>query len=297
MASLHLSNNKKPSMFKPLLNLALLTGSAAAFAWGSVGHSAVGELAQHRLTPAAAAHVAVVLGPGHSLASIASWPDEIRLDPALRYTAKWHFVSIPGADSQYDPKQHCGPVEEPEGCIVAQLQRLSAQLRCAPTPALRREALQWTVHLLGDIHQPLHAHADAQGGNRVPVTISAKGRLCRGPCDEPAAATNLHAAWDDGLISRLAQTWGSLVRQVEGGWMQSEEARVAGLDGGTPTDWALESHALGQQVWRMTPAGAKLDEAYLDWAEPIVMRQLGLAGLRLARFLNEAYASDECPRP
>jgi hypothetical protein len=79
--------------------------------------------------------------------------------------------------------------------------------------------------------------------------------------------------------------------------MSSGEARAPGLDGGTPVDWALESHALGRQVWRKTPADAKLDAAYLGWAEPILMRQLGLAGLRLARFLNEAYASDDCPRP
>jgi hypothetical protein len=54
---------------------------------------------------------------------------------------------------------------------------------------------------------------------------------------------------------------------------------------------------LGKQVWGMTPATGVIDDVYLDQAAPIMQRQIGLAGLRLARFLNEAYASQECPRP
>jgi hypothetical protein len=65
-------------MHQLLFKLALLTTSASAFAWGHAGHSAVAEIAQHRLTPVAAAQVAEVLGPGWSLAAVASWPDEIR---------------------------------------------------------------------------------------------------------------------------------------------------------------------------------------------------------------------------
>lgn len=281
-------------MHKLLLKLALLTTSACAFAWGNAGHSAVAEIAQHRLTPAAAAQVAEVLGgPGWSLASVASWPDEIRAQQPA--TGGWHFVSIPGKDASYDPARHCGKAEAPDACVVAQLQRLRSDLRCAPTLDARRDALKWTVHLVGDIHQPLHAYDDARGGNDVPVKLLASGPLCGDKCRPEPVALNLHAAWDYGLLDKLSPTWGALVAQVEGGWLSSAEARAPSVDGGAPADWANASHGLGGQVW--VPAGTVLDDAYLERATPILMRQIGLAGLRLARVLNEAYASRECPRP
>jgi hypothetical protein len=280
-------------MRKFIVQLALVTGSSAALAWGNAGHSAVGEIAQHRLSPAAAAQVAEVLGPGWSLASVASWPDEIRAQQPA--TGIWHFVSIPGKDPAYDAAKHCGKPDAPDACVVAQLQRLRSDLRCAPTAEARREALKWTVHLVGDIHQPLHAYDDARGGNDVPVTILARGPLCGDKCKVEPIAMNLHAAWDFGLLDKLAPTWGALVAQVEGGWLASPEARASQVDGGTPADWANYSHWLGAQVWR--PADSVLDDTYLERATPVLMRQIGLAGLRLARVLNEAYASKECPRP
>ncbi|MGH6645250.1 MAG: S1/P1 nuclease, partial [Bradyrhizobium sp.] len=70
----------------------LLAACNAAFAWGSSGHSLVGEIAQRHLDPAAQKSVAELLGPGTSLASIASWADDERSrDPT---TTRWHFVSI-----------------------------------------------------------------------------------------------------------------------------------------------------------------------------------------------------------
>lgn len=271
--------------------------AGAVLAWGNAGHSAVGELAQHRLTPAAAAAVADVLGPGHSLAAVASWPDDTRV-PA---TGPWHYVSIPGSADVFDAKKHCGqpaaPGAEPDACAVAQLQRLRNDLRCAPTPQLKREALMWTVHLVGDLHQPLHAYDDLRGGNDLPVKITARGPLCGAKCKAEPVAINLHAAWDFGLLDKLFPSWGALVAAQESGWLASEEARAPGLDGGTPVEWANASHVLGRQVWNMTPASRELDDAYLSRATPLLERQIGLAGLRLARFLNEAYASPACPRP
>lgn len=278
-------------MRKLFLSLALSGLGTAALAWGGAGHSAIAEIAQQRLTPAAAAQVGDTLGPGRSLASVASWPDDHRAQ--LTGTAPWHYVSIPGADGAYDATRHCGN----GACAVAQLQRLRGDLRCAATPQARREALLWAVHLVGDLHQPLHAHDDARGGNDVPVVIYARGPLCGPRCQPQPDATNLHAAWDYGLLEKLAPSWGALASQVEAQWIPLAEQAGPGVDGGTPVEWANASHALGQQVWRMTPANGVLDDAYLQQATPMLMRQLALAGLRLGRFLNEAYASTECPRP
>jgi hypothetical protein len=275
------------------LALGACAWAGAALAWGHAGHSAVAEIAQRRLAPEAAAQVAAVLGPGWSLASVASWPDEIRAQQPS--TGAWHFVNIPGQAQTYDAAKHCGKPEAPDACVVAQLQRLRNDLRCAPTVEAKREALMWTVHLVGDIHQPLHAYDDLRGGNDLPVTIKARGPVCGDKCKAEPTATNLHAAWDSGLLDKLAPTWGALVAQVEGGWLATPEAHKSRIDGGTPADWANDSHSLVAQAW--VPANTVLDDDYLARATPVLMRQIGLAGLRLARVLNEAYAGKACPRP
>jgi nuclease S1 len=89
--------------------------------------------------------------------------------------------------------------------------------------------------------------------------------------------------------------WGAYVDRLESQWLQSAEAREPGIDGGTPRQWALATHAAAKIVWHRLPANHVLDDAYYQDVLPIVDRQLGLAGLRLAHFLNEAYGARTCP--
>ena len=65
--------------------------------------------------------------------------------------------------------------------------------------------------------------------------------------------------------------------------------------GGTPVDWALETHKAARTVWNLLPPSRVLEDDYFQKVLPTLDRQLGLAGLRLARFLNEAYGSKACP--
>ena len=70
-----------------------------------------------------------------------------------------------------------------------------------------------------------------------------------------------------------------------------------GIDGGTPEDWANESHLKAQTAWHLRPTDEVLDDRYYQDVLPILDRQLGVAGLRLAKFLNEAYATPGCSAP
>ena len=67
------------------------------------------------------------------------------------------------------------------------------------------------------------------------------------------------------------------------------------IDEHTFIAWAEATHAAARVVWYARPANDVLDDRYLKDVLPILDRQLGLAGLRLARFLNQAYGSDVCP--
>ena len=262
-----------------------------AWAWGQEGHSIVAEIAQRRLNPAAADAVNRLLEKA-SMASIASWADDVRT--SRRSTGNWHFADIPIAEDKFDRARDCKPDPDNGDCIVAELERLRNELRCAPTDAAKKEALQFAVHFLGDIHQPLHTVHEQVGGNAVDILVFMRGRTSdRGKL--ALESSNLHSVWDDLLISKLEWAWGSMVARLEREWLKSSEATTPGIDGGTPTAWAEETHKVAQNIWKMTPSNHILDEDYLNKAKPIIERQLGVAGLRLARFLNEAYGSTQCP--
>jgi nuclease S1 len=101
--------------------------------------------------------------------------------------------------------------------------------------------------------------------------------------------------WDTVLITKTAWSWGAYVDRLEEGWLNSAEAN--GADGGSFVDWAEGTHKAAQTVWNVLPANRVLDDVYYQGVQPILDKQLGLAGLRLGRFLNEAYDSAVCPRP
>jgi hypothetical protein len=273
--------------------LAALLGAAscgAASAWGPEGHSIVAEIAQPRLTARAAALVASLLN-GRSLASVASWADDVR--DQRKGTSAWHFVDIPIDSDRYDSATECKLTEQGD-CIIAELERLKNDLRCAESQAEKIEALKFAVHFVGDVHQPLHTVAEQRGGNSITVAVFLKGLVCSDACRAPVAS-NFHAAWDFDLIRATVWDWGAYVDRLEAGWLKSAEAQQSGIDGGTPTDWALETHKAAQTVWQALPANHVIDDDYYRKALPVLDRQLGVAGLRLARFLNDAYASNTCP--
>ena len=269
----------------------LAPGTALAF--GDDGHAIVAEIGQRRLDPQATAMVARLLGPHASLASVSSWADEVRA--SRRATARWHYVNIPGERSDYVESRDCRS-EAGGDCIVKALVRLQRELACAPDDEARRDALRFVVHLVADIHQPLHTVADLRGGNDLPVHGTVRGQACtHGSCD--MGRTNLHAVWDSLLILRSAASWGSLVDRLEAGVLQTDSLRQQAAKG-TPVDWALETHAVAAAVWnpRLVPADGALDDRYYSDVLPLLDRQLALAGLRLAHLLNAASAS-ACEAP
>ena len=272
--------------FLALCAAAVLAASlpAQAWAWGASGHSIVAEIAQRRLNRHAAHEVALLLGRGHSLASVASWADDVR--PSRPQTSNWHFVDIPVAESAYNAATECAQTQNGD-CVLAELDRLTHELRCA-TDGERAEALRFAVHFIGDLHQPLHTVAEARGGNDIPVTIDMHATTCARGC--PTSQSNLHSVWDTGLIEKSVYDWGAYVDRLENGWLTSDDAKAAAAAHGTPLDWALDSHAQAQRIWALTPADAVLNDAYYTAAQPILDRQLSLGGIHLAQYLNETFA-------
>jgi hypothetical protein len=262
-----------------------------ALAWGQEGHSVIGEIAQRRLSSEAAAAVQLLLGKGHSFAGVSSWADEIRSSRPT--TEQWHFADIPLESRDYDPQRDCQPDPAKGDCIVAEIERLRTELRCGPNQE-KMEALMFAVHFVGDIHQPLHTVKDQRGGNDIGVTITAKG-LTGCPPDICLPKTTFHRAWDTDLIHKTVFSWGGYVERLETGWLKGGEAQKVGIDGGKAADWAVETHQYAQKVWHLLPQNNEIDDNYYTQVLPVMDRQLGMAGMRLARFLNEIFGSPKCP--
>src|SRR5690242_6849817 len=98
------------------LILCFLSGSFRAFGWGGEGHSLVARLAAAHLTAKAAARVREILGPDVTLATIATWADEVR--SVRRETGPWHYVDIPITQQHLDLTRDCPN----DTCVVAKIE-------------------------------------------------------------------------------------------------------------------------------------------------------------------------------
>jgi S1/P1 Nuclease len=280
----------------------LLAVAQVAFAWGPQGHRTIGAIADRLLTAEAHAAVLEILADDRdkfgnpsgrtTLESVSEWSDEIRGTPAERST--WHYDDVPVCGSEAKAR-YCPGAQ----CNTGQLARLIGVLRDAHTPPRERdEALKWVVHLLGDIHQPLHAADNGDhGGNLVPVAL--EGVRTRG-------RENLHRAWDNDLVRLALQARNHQQPPRDIDALAAEAANLEREVGqGTPDSWARESNNLARNVayhypgfaCNSVPSGiVVLDAAYLDAAELVVRERLLLAGARLANVLNAALAPTEPAR-
>lgn len=249
-------------------------------AWSGKGHTLVAELAESCLTPATKAELKQLLGD-QTLASISDWADHIKGEFPQSYG--WHFVDIPENAAGFSEPRDCFHPQrsawkhaDRHNCVVDRIEMFAQILgdRSA-TPEARLTALKWVVHLVADAHQPLHAIAEAHGGNDIELPVFGS-RQCG------SHACNLHSAWDDALI------WHADLRNREYVQMLNQLIRTEHLDqqaGGRPTDWVNESHAEARKILESHPTA--VDEAYYRQNIGIVNRRLALAGLRLAALLNQ----------
>jgi hypothetical protein len=248
-----------------------------AASWGASGHSIIAEIAQRRLNPQALRTIKELLGGDVSLASVASWADE--LAQVRPETVNWHFVNIPYDATSYDPARDCK--ETPRGdCVINAIARARAVLADRKASRQQRaEALMLLIHFVGDVHQPLHAaNRNDAGGSQVAVTFF----------DRPMS---LHGVWDFGIIDKRTYDWGEYVRYLEQCWLRGKDISI--LQQGTPVDWAQEAHRAAVDVAYAVPDDFKLGQPYYERSLPVVDRQLALAGVRLARVLNQALGYPE----
>jgi hypothetical protein len=293
-----------------LLAALLLLPAQRVLAWGDLGHEVVADVASHYLTEPARTRVNQLLAGDNSglvaqdIADEATWADHYRdsqrrAPPPTRYdqTHNWHFVNIElGSDAAASLAAACHNFPAPskdqpasssrtDDCVVTKVMQFAAELKSPATPPPERLlALQFLLHLVGDLHQPLHdADAADEGGNQ---------KTARGP---GLRSGSLHHHWDTSFVNLLGsdpqQIADALVAQINPDDLRQWQK-------GGPRDWALESFQLAARDAYHLPEPASgrkypvyvLDQAYIDTASADVRLQLSRAGVRLAALLNAALA-------
>jgi len=262
----------------------VLSVSRPSFAWGPEGHEIVADIARSHLTERARHGISAMLG-NDDLAAVSVWADDVKSERPE--TSGWHFVDIPVSSSGFSEQRDCyrpderhrSTKEDHYNCVVDRISLFAHLLadKNAPRPD-RVEALKFVVHFVGDIHQPLHAIGEARGGNEIHVVEFGQTQCGKYAC-------NLHFAWDIGLIEHTGRREADYVSYLEK-WIVRR--RLQGRAGGSPENWANESFALAKQVWLND--GSAVDPTYFRANIEVVNERLALAGLRLARLLNEALA-------
>jgi nuclease S1 len=311
-----------------------LFGCGEAAAWGCEGHRAVVYIAERLLPPSTVAAARAVLTaspadpalrrfcdpvPDDRLVDDALWADDYRAVDGS--TFGWHFINVPRQVALTTSNEHiyCSG----GNCVV---DAIAAQYRALTTTVdatTKANALRYLLHLVGDVHQPLHATTNGdRGGNCVALTY-----YDRPPQESQTTpndfSPNLHGVWDTSTIRTLMTARGLADARALAGYVASQHALPATVGGraatkDVATGWARGSHEAGRTVTyprlpvqiALEPASALtlsscadnhdivhrmlakhivIDGAYQQASIRVIVDQLRLAGIRLAATLRAAF--------
>ena len=305
--------------FLPLA--ALFTGLSLtpAFAWWDAGHMQIAYLAYKQLDPVVKERVDALLRLNPDYASwtagapsgaektyafvhAATWADDIKTKPdyyndqVTDSTAKqivpnghlkhsyWHFKDV-----LFSPDNTPLPAPDPVDAVM-QLKAMLAKLPASANSSddLKSYCLVWTLHLVGDLHQPLHAVQRHTAG--IP-----KGD--RGGNEEhviPATGENivLHAYWDR-MFGGYSSVFGAIFDADDRGGLASVSPDAGKAEILDPDAWAQESFDLAKQYAYAAPVRTdrtpvELTRDYETNARNVARSQAALAAARLANVLNQS---------
>lgn len=243
----------------------LLLVTFSVFGWGDTGHRVTGCVAEQYLSKKARKALERILG-GQSLAMASTWMDDVRSDPAYKRMADWHWVTIPYGQT-YEASS-----KNPHGDIIETLERVIAGLKSKQlSPRQEAEYVKILIHLIGDIHQPLHVGArDDRGGNQVRVKWFGK-------------SSNLHRVWDSDIIDGTKLSYTEFAESLD----KPDAEQIRKWQHTSVREWAVESQQYHERVYAYD--NGKLGYPYAYKNLPLIREQLLKAGIRIAGVLNEIY--------
>lgn len=283
-----------------------------SYAWWEAGHMLVANIAYHHLNAKAKEEVDKLLkqfyientsahdygfneqNPVYTMMKVSVWPDDIKASPNfLNMVNAWHYISHP-----YSHDETKIPKIQYAHSVVWAINRLQKHLSQVEANTYdKSRSLSYLIHLVGDIHQPLHCAElyssqfpqGDMGGNKYDILYQES---------DGVKLTNLHALWDSALA--LYPSMGFPYNEVRPDAIDAMGKRVMEdfplADFGdkafllSPEAWEKESHEMAEHAHEIS-FGSVPSAKYIEEYTYQVERRIALAGYRLANLLNSIYGN------
>jgi hypothetical protein len=276
------------SLLRNIFLMLFMALSFNAYGWNAMGHMVVANIAYQHVTPVVRVKLDKMIATfakeypqDSTLTKMSSWPDALRGQKIELYT-HWHYIDL-AISMDGTPTKNLSDTDN----AVWAINLMKPILQNAhANPYEQSRFLAFMVHVVGDLHQPLHtvsrisaAHPDGdKGGNLFTVRRSAGN----------GAAVSLHKIWDDGagfLDGDETQAKIDAISQLVTTTYPEQSFGVATTDL-NPEHWAKEGFSMAAKSVYATPEGQVPSTSYTESEKKIVQQQLALAGYRLANLLN-----------
>lgn len=260
-------------MIKGMLALVLCFQLSSVFAWGTIGHRVVAEIAERHLNKKAKKKIGKIIGQ-QKLAYWANWGDFIKSDPRPEFKklGNSHFINLnanlPWAEFQLGLDNSA---DENLYKTAIRLEKSFADKTISMEQ--QKQNLYFLIHILGDAHQPMHvSRAEDQGGNKIEVSWFGK-------------KSNIHRVWDSDLVDNEKYSYTEYATVLD---VRSKEENKE-FAAGELSNWLYESNQLAEKIYADVANNANLSYSYVYQNKDVMEQCLLKGGLRLAKVLNRIF--------
>jgi hypothetical protein len=249
-------------MVKILVIYTLL--SSFVLGWGKTGHRIVGKIAETYLTKNAKTQIKKLMGH-HDLSRMSNWADEIKSDPSWKIANDWHWCTIPDGEL-YEKDKHSGKAVEKVNDFISVLKNKKSKKED------RQIALKFLIHLIGDLHQPMHVgNGIDRGGNDIKLKWF-------------NAPTNLHRIWDSDLINLQELSYSEYSDYL---MLNENRGKIRKWQGDDVFIYIHESRDMRTQCYDFS--GENLKWEYFYKHKELLEKRLLQGGVRLSGELNRIF--------
>ncbi|MBC5992445.1 S1/P1 nuclease [Pontibacter sp. SD6] len=243
-----------------------------AMAWGMLGHRVVGEIAERNLTCKAKKNIKKILG-NESLAIASNWADFIKSDPSYDYLGPWHYINFKQGLTL--DQFTASVMQDTSTNVHTKLNMMVSELKNNKnlTQDKKQMYLRLIIHMVGDIHQPMHAgRPEDLGGNRVRLSWF-------------NTPTNLHRVWDEQLVEYQNLSYTEYATALN----FTDKSQRRTWQQAPVSTWIYESYQIADKLYEGVKPEEKLGYRYnFDHVDTLNDRLLK-GGIRLAGLLNEIF--------
>lgn len=276
-----MNNIYKEKMKKYVLLAFFLFSINTFYGWGQKGHRVVVDIAFKNMSSRAKRNMDRNILNHNLLIDKSNYPDDIKGDTTGKYSkySELHFLDIENDNlSKEQVKEFLekDTIGNAYNAIVEFFKKLETNKKDT-------FALSFLIHLIGDIHQPLHlGRKSDQGGNLIKVHWF-------------GISTNLHSVWDQGIIDSEGYSQSEMTNLIINTYNKS--GRVDKLNYKNPSedllDWIYETYKkrvfIYNNYYYIVDNNYNRSYSYYYYNRSTVNEQLYKAGMRLASILNYLY--------